>query len=276
MSNQVYSNITDKRVDQTLVLFDHDGTTCLTNENAYDSIKFGLLEAAKQLDLDPAPLEDKWDKFFSSTTGTTELYGCKVTLDIIGNYTTSLEEFARLHFLGRANWYKNMKSYSTYIYDTYYPDAESLIYYCWKTPNIHIGLVTGNPSATIKERLATHLGEIFFKPNNINSFGDEALSREELIKLSIEKATKNIPNFEPKIENNCITNVIYIGDSKADLYAGLSARVKTIWVPSRSLQAAKAAMSDDTMVLLKKLIPDNILITNNLENQEVTDFIAKK
>lgn len=271
MSNQIYGDLSPQI--QTLVLFDHDGTTCLTNENAYSSIQFAIREASKILKLDISVIEASWDQIFHETRGTTEQYTLKVIFNKISTHKNSLEEFSNLCYSARANWYKNMKSYSQYTYDTYYPDAEELIFYCWKTPNIHLGLVTGNPEETMKERLATHLSEIFFTPNSINTYGNEANTREELIKLSIEKAIKTIPGFKPHLNNNIATNIIYIGDSRADLFAGITAQVKTIWIPSRSLQNLKDAISEDSIVLLRKLLPNAIYISNSLESNEVKNYI---
>jgi len=259
---------------QYLVLFDHDGTTCLTNENAYESIKYAVRESCKIMGIDLGDIEQKWDQLFHECRGTTELYFIQVVFNKLANHKQFIQDFANLYYTARANWYKNMKSYNHYTYDTYYPDAENLIFHCWKTPNIHIGLLTGNPEDTMKERLATHLSEIFLIPGAINTFGNEASSREELIKLAIDKAISRIPNFKITQNGNIITNVIYIGDSRADLFAGLAAQVKTIWVPSRTLQNLHDAMSEDSVMVLRKLLPSAILITNNLETPEVKKFIT--
>ena len=258
----------------TLVLFDHDGTTCQTNDNAYDSLKYCIRESAKICKLDVTPIESNWDTFFHETRGTTERYGARVIFNRIGNNSVTFEDFEKIYYQARANWYKNMKSYNEYTYDTYYPDAENLIFHCWKTPNTHIGLVTGNPDQTMKERLASHLQELFFSEPNLNTFGNEANSRQELIKLSIQKAIDSIPNFEPKRDgNDLITNVIYIGDSRADLFAGMLARVKTIWIPSRMLQTVKDCKGEDAIQVISELMPNSIHITNSLEREEVLQFI---
>lgn len=273
MSNQIFGDNSPQI--QTVVLFDHDGTTCLTNENAYSSIQFAVREVAKILNLDISLIESSWDQIFHETRGTTELYFLKVIFNKISTQKNTLEEFSKLYYSARANWYKNMKSYSQYTYDTYYPDAEELIFFCWKTPNIHLGIVTGNPEETMKERLATHLSEIFLTPNSINTYGNEASTREDLIKLAIEKAKNTIPGFKLNINKNIATNVIYIGDSRADLFAGITAEVKTIWIPSRSLQNQKDAISEDSIVLLRKLLPNAIYVTNSLESDNVKEFILK-
>jgi phosphoglycolate phosphatase-like HAD superfamily hydrolase len=268
------SGININQETQYLVLFDHDGTTCLTNDNAYESIKYAVREASKVMDINLGNIEEKWDQLFHECRGTTELYFIKVVFNNIANHKQSLEDFANLYYTARANWYKNMKSYNHYTYDTYYPDAENLIFHCWKTPNIHIGILTGNPEDTMKERLATHLSEIFFSSNTINTFGNEASSREELINLAVAKAESQIPNFKVNKINNVITNVIYIGDSRADLYACIDAHLKNIWVPSRTLQNLHDAMSEDSVMALRKLLPSAILITNNLESPEVKNFLV--
>jgi phosphoglycolate phosphatase-like HAD superfamily hydrolase len=275
MSTQIFGDNPDKKQD-LLVLFDHDGTTCLTNENAYESIQYGIREAAKMLNIDISPIENNWDQFFHETRGTTEQYVLKVVFNKSTTNIHLFDDYANLYYTARANWYKNMKSYRHYTYDTYYPDAESLIFHCWKTPNIHLGLLTGNPIDTMRERLATHLSEIFFSPNSINTFGNEASSREELIRLSIEKAKARIPNFDLHLENNIATNVVYIGDSRADLFSGLTAQVKTVWIPSRMLQITKDSLSEDAIILLRKLLPKAIHITNSLETPETLDFVVNQ
>lgn len=258
-----------------LVLFDHDGTICETNNNAYESIKYGVREAAKLCKIDITLIENNWDSFFHETRGTTEMYVANyVFLRALGGTEKALDEFRRIYYQARSNWYHNMKTYQEYTYDTYYPDAENLIFQCWKDSNVHIGLLTGNPEWTMKERLAKHLQELFFSDGCINTFGNESASRQGLIQLAIEKAQTSIPDFKLiKNSHGIIQNVIYIGDSRADLFAGILARVKTLWIPSRMLQTVKDAKSEDAICVLSDFLPGSILITNNLELPESLNFV---
>jgi phosphoglycolate phosphatase-like HAD superfamily hydrolase len=261
---------------KTLVLFDHDGTICLTNENAYESIKFAAREALSLCGAEVVISDEDWSVVFSETRGTTER---NVVGMLYGRYchgNGSIDFFTETYMQARANWYHNMKSYNNYIYDTYYPDAENFLYYCYHHKDCIVGLLTGNPKETMKARLAAHLQDIFFNNDEaVNVFGDEAGTRAEMIEIALNRAKEKHTDFETiKTELGIMQNVIYVADSRKDFTEGLSSKVRMLWVPARTLQGVEEVRAEDGVQMLLSVLPKNIFhITNNLEHPKTIEFV---
>lgn len=257
-----------------LILVDHDGTLCQTSHTAYDSLKYAMEhairavgEVQKFIDL---------DSIMSRLTGTTEKRLVRELISIFQIDTSKQELFESAFYVGRANWYRNMKTNAEFIFDTYFPDMEFLIQKASRIPSYHFGLVTGNPKPVIEERISPHIKDIFSQNGQLfGSFGEDSISRTQLILQAIQKAKLVFPTFSPTInQNGFATNVVYIGDSQADLSAGLKAKVKTIFVPSRSLQNVKFIKHEECYILLGEIFEDSMLITNDCSSPETFQFIG--
>ncbi len=262
---------------QTLILIDHDGTLCNTNTNAYDSIKYAARTACESIKVDYDKLNIDWDNLMSSLRGTTEK---NLVKHVCYNYEIPIQQsslFEERFYHARANWYSNMKSYNEYVYDSYFPDAESLIHKVHTDPTKAVWVVTGNPKIVVEQRLAPHIRPYLNDKNGEigGAFGDEAISRPELINLAIDRAIKAYPGFHP-IKNGFgfTTNVIYIGDGRYDFFAGLEAKVKTVWIPSRLLQDVKDSLTLDYIRFMKSILPTQIEITNNLASPSTLAFLG--
>ena len=257
-----------------LILIDHDGTLCQTSPTAYDSIKYALEHALRVIQLTPKLID--LDSVMTKLAGTTEKRLIQELVNIYQVTPGKQSLFESSFYSGRTNWYKTMKSHDEFIFDTYYPDMEYLIEKAVNNPNYHLGLVTGNPSPVIDVRLATHIKKHFTQDGHLfGSFGEESISRTQLINLSISKAKATFPGFIPvRDTSGFLTNVFYIGDSKHDFIAGLSAKVKTIYIPSRSLQHVKSIRSEEYVQLLGEVLKDEMIVTNDLASQASLSFIG--
>lgn len=270
---------TQKKDNYILVLIDHDGTLCNTSPSAYESLKFAAQMACESVQININDLQVDWNTIFHQTRGSTErnfirlfCFRHSVPLNQMGNFE---ERF----YLARAVWFKNMKSFKENPYDTYFPDAENLINICSHHPNTTVWLITGNPIQVINERLAKHLRNYFTdkKNNLLGSFGNEALTREELIQIAIQRAMKLLKGFVPlKDSLGFTTNVVYIGDARKDFFSGLNSRVKTVWIPSRSLQEVKDVLAEDYIIFLKQFLKHRIQIVNRIDSEEVLEMILSK
>jgi len=85
--------------------------------------------------------------------------------------------------------------------------------------NVLLGLVTGNVKDIAYNKLKKVGLSDYFK---FGGFGDDALEREDLVKIAITRAL----DFKFKFKNN----VFYIGDAVKDIKSGKKAKVKTIGV----------------------------------------------
>lgn len=271
------SRQTSKPHVETLILIDHDGTLCNTNLNAFDSIKYAARTACESIKVDYDKLNVDWDKLMTELRGTTEK---NLVKHICYNYEIPYIQsglFEERFYLARANWYANMKSYNEYVYDSYFPDAESLIHHAHNDPTKAIWLVTGNPKVVVSERLAPHIRKFFCNEfgDLMGAFGDEAFTRKELIFNAIDRAEKEYPGFRP-VKNGFgfTTNVVYIGDGRHDFFAGLEAKVRTIWIPSRLLQEVKESLSLDYIRFMKNILPTQIEITNDLSSDSTLSFLG--
>ncbi|EKD99808.1 MAG: hypothetical protein ACD_22C00171G0004 [uncultured bacterium] len=68
-------------------------------------------------------------------------------------------------------------------------------------------------------------------------------------------------------------NVVYIGDSRADFFAALNAKVASIWVPSRKLQDVYDVRSQDYVSYIQGLLGNRFYITNDLYSKETLSYI---
>lgn len=257
-----------------LFLIDHDGTLCQTNPFAFESIKYAALDAVKKLGYENKITANEWDDILAETSGTTEKNLARYICNMI---SVPLIDFENFFYDSRANWYQQMKKSQEFIFDTYYPDAELLVEKVAASSNYHLMMVTGNPENVMDVRLSTHLRKHFCNESDhiLGGFGNECFSRQDLIKNAIEDATKHFPDFVPsKNDFGFYDNVYYIGDGYRDFKAGIYAKVKTIWIPSRSLPMVKDKSSEEHIKLLMDVLGNNATITNNLESKEVLNFIG--
>lgn len=258
---------------KTLVLIDHDGTLCQTSPTAYDSLRYALEHAVRTIEATPKFIE--LDSILSRLTGTTEK---RLVQELISIYLVGPEKqqtFEDAFYTGRSNWYKTMKSHNEFVFDTYYPDVESMIQTAFEKGNFIFGLVTGNPSEVIDERLSPHIRH-YFEINGklFGSFGEESISRTELITSAIEKAETSL-GFKPILDNlGFAENIFYIGDSKHDFISGIKAKVKTIYIPSRSLQNVKSIKNEEYIDVISSVLPNEILITNDCNSAEAKTFLG--
>jgi phosphoglycolate phosphatase-like HAD superfamily hydrolase len=260
-----------------LVLVDHDGTLCDTNPIAYESIKYAFRLTVETLKLQ-VNTDIDWDKVFSETRGTTEKSLARYLSYLCGIPFDKTETFEKRFFHLRARWYENMRLEKEYVWDTYFPDAHQLVYKMSKRSEYALWLVTGNPKEVLKERLANSLLEIFSnkKGELMGVFGDRAYTRKELIELALAEAAQTIEGF--KIERDSLgfaKNVFYLADSRSDFFAGIEAKVRTVWVPSRSLQTVIDTKTQDYVRFIKETLGDErMLITNDLYSQEAQRFMG--
>lgn len=154
---------------------------------------------------------------------------------------------------------------------------ESVIDEISKRDNFHLMLVTGNPRAVMEQRISSHMRRHFLNKSTeglCGVFGDEAYSREELLEKAVNMAQNIFPGFKGfKDQRDFYTNVFYIGDSYNDFKAGLLAKMKTIWVPSRSIQVVMDKLGQDHVHILTQFMADYIRVTNNIESAEVKKFL---
>jgi len=259
-----------------LILFDHDGTICKSNENAYDSMMYAAEQAAKNVGIDIKKTEIDWSKVFNETRGTTEKNLVHYLVYFFHIPLEKFSEFERLFYLSREAWYKNMKKYKEFVYDLYYPDAEILIDKLKKEDNHILRIVTGNPSNVLNQRIANFLRATFedSQGNLLGYFGESAYSRVDLLKLAVSSTEKEDSEFEvDHDEDGFIKNVYYIADSRSDLFSALYAKIRMVWVASRTLQEVKDIESEDAVGYILKMHKDRILITNNLEDDDVVKFL---
>lgn len=267
--------VNKKKRQMKLLLVDHDGTLCDTNPLAYDSIRYAFETTLSVLKI---PYVEKVDieKVMADLRGSTEknlarylCYMCAVPFDKTGPFE---EKF----YLFRAKWYESMKSGHEYVWDTYYPDTHQLLHDCMKSGVFKLWIITGNPKIVLQERLANSLKDMFSNGNGIQGvFGDEFYSRQESILEALKRAEKKYGKRISKRDNNGFyENVYYIGDSRNDFFAGIEAKVKTIWVPSRTLQIATETKSTDYVRFITKTLKGEILITNDLYSKEVREFVG--
>jgi len=274
-----YKKLTGKNKNgsnKTIILFDHDGTLCQTNPNSYDSIIYAAKDAAIFFKVPSIYLDVDWDSLFSLTRGTTEL---NLIHEIAKLYTikeADLETFTRAFIKARANWYKATRLTGDTIHDTYHSDSLQVLDLIAQSPKHKSLLVTGNPKDVIEIRLSKHVRKYFTERNNfLGAFGEEAKTREEIIKIAIEKSIEQFTGFSPLYsEDGYIINVIYIGDSSHDMIAGLMSKVQVILIPSRDLAQKIDYIADAYNRFLAKTFEKHLLITNNLTNEDSLKFLG--
>ncbi|HQM15685.1 MAG TPA: HAD hydrolase-like protein [Candidatus Woesebacteria bacterium] len=228
-----------KEKKSVLVLFDHDGTFCQTNHNAYDSIKYAANKAFSLVDMEAPLPEINWDVIFHETKGTTEAYLARVLAFRYLSKIHLFEAFANYFYQARANWYHEQKQMGEFVDDSYYPDIEELLTWLSKNYDCHLGLVTGNPRSVLAERLKISYQKIFRNHSKelMGAFGNEAESRADLLLLALERFQK-YDGFKPqKDSNGYLQNVFYIADSENDFFSGLDAKMQMVWIPDRALSA---------------------------------------
>ena len=267
-----------KSSNQTLILFDHDGTLCQTNPNSYDSIIYAAKDAAIFFKVPSIYLDVDWDSLFALTRGTTEL---NLIHEIAKLYTikeADLDTFTSAFIKARANWYKATRLTGDTIHDTYHSDSLQILDMIHTSEKHKSILVTGNPRDVIEIRLSKHVRKYFASRSGLfGAFGEEAKTRDEIIRIAIEKSIAQFPDFKPVYsDDGYIINVIYIGDSSHDMIAGLMSKVQVILIPSRDLAQKIDYVADSYNRFLAKTFEKHILITNNLTNKDALLFLGLK
>ncbi len=262
---------------KNLFLFDHDGTLCVTNVSAYDSMKDAFRQALSFNGIHNNIEDLDWTKIFSETRGTTEKYFISYVLRFLVPDVTKHSKIAEDYYYLRSQWYVAYDRLGEFTLDTYYPDAQDLLIRLAETKDNTIWLVTGNPRSVVENRMANGFRKFFAdrKGGKLEGvFGEEGYSRKELIEKAVSKAVECIPEFFLKGgDHGFVDNVFYIGDSRSDFFSGLSAKVKTIWIPSRKLQDKIDAESSMEISCIRNLLPSQFIITNRLNSKETLDFI---
>jgi phosphoglycolate phosphatase-like HAD superfamily hydrolase len=260
-----------------LILMDHDGTLCDTSECAYDSIKYAAQAACRKNKIDYELLQKQWDIIVAETAGTTEKNLVKnicIRLDIL---PPKSKKFEQDFYFFRSDWFRFMKKKKEFIYDTYYPDAEHLVQRAYRTQNFYCYLVTGNPKLTATERLTPHMRVYFSEKNGglAGAFGEEGWTRQDLMEVAIKKCSQVHKDFRfARDTNGFYTNVFYIGDTYSEFVSALRAKIKIIWIPSRTLQVLKKTIAQEHVGLLRDAFPRYLRITNNLETEDISRFLG--
>jgi phosphoglycolate phosphatase-like HAD superfamily hydrolase len=258
-----------------LLLVDHDGTLCDTNPLAYDSMKYAFNTVVDILGINLREDID-WDKVFADTRGTTEKNLIRYLSYYCGIHFDKVKQLESKFYHFRAKWYENMRSCNEYIWDTYYPDAHQLVFECAKSNSYELWLLTGNPEVVLEERLSNSIKEIFSKNGKLQGvFGDLFYSREEVIEAALEKAKIEFgENIVDKDSIGFHKNVYYVADSRSDFFAGIEAKVRTVWIPSRSLQDVIEKKDEDYVRFIENTLGDRVLIVNDLFSDEVKKFVG--
>lgn len=260
---------------EKLLLVDHDGTLCDTNPVAYDSIKYAFKTAMDVLKI-PTPNNLDFEKVMADLRGSTEKNLVRYLSYFSAVPFDKTEQFEEKFYYFRAKWYENMRSGHEYVWDTYYPDSHQLVEDCKHSGKYELWVITGNPGIVLQERLSNSMKTIFSKNGKIQGvFGDQFYTRAESICEALKKAETEINNGITKKDSmGFYENVIYIGDSRNDFFAGIEAKVKTVWIPSRSLQVVTETRALDYVRFISEVLGDRILITNDLYSPEARKFVG--
>lgn len=259
-----------------LLMFDHDGTICQTNSNAYDSIIHAAEESISQLQPPINHTIENWEELFKNTEGTTEANLAHHLFAQLGIPNALQAECATKFYLARARWYESMQSMGEYVWDSYYPDALKLIAAAGQDTNVLLHLVSGNPRSTLEKRMPKEIA-LHFQNHDFElqgTFGEEARTRKDLILINIEKAKQDNQFSSKHDAKGFLSNAYYIADSENDLYAGLEAKVRVIWIPSRKLQTVVEQKSKREIRLFETFIGNEFIIVNNLDSDDVQRFLA--
>lgn len=259
-----------------LFLIDHDGTLCDTNPLAYESIKYAFQTTVEVMKLSIINDVD-WEKIFSETRGTTEKHLARYLCYACGIPFNKTKQFEEKFYHFRAKWYENMRTSNEYIWDSYYPDTHQLIYDCKKSGRFELWLLSGNPRIVLKERLSNSISDIF-RDNSGDlkgAFGEEAYSRQKLIAKALEKSERDIDGFRVRRDRlGFARNVFYVADSRNDFFAGIEVKIKTIWIPSRTLQNTVDIRNEDYVRFIMNTLGERVLIVNDLYTDKVFRFIG--
>lgn len=263
--------------NQVLVLIDHDGTLCDTNPSAYESIKYAFDRACENQRV-VINGEVNWDKIMDDLRGTTEKNLVRYLCYSFNIPFEKSETFEQRFYYFREKWYENSRKLGEFIWDTYYPDTHQLLTEYSRFPRYILWLLTGNPDNVIEQRLSNSLRTIFSnkKDKKLQGvFGNESYTRKGMIELACTKAEVNIEGFKVhRDEMGYTTNVVYIADSRHDFFSGIEAKVKMVWVPSRSLQDTIEMRSQDYVKFaISTLGEKRLLIVNDLYTEKVKEFI---
>lgn len=213
-----------------LILFDFDGVCVKPGILTMDSITEVANLVLEYIGHDSIS-EELWQEIFKQTTGTTELALIEHISGIFEFDATTKDIFKEMYLYGREMYISQLsrehdQQYEGAVDETYF-DALCLLEYLSINEENVIWLTSGNPSKVMRQRLLQNPDFIdYFGPRvkegfGLNgAFGEEAMSRSELIKIAIQRAIDQgfVPEYD---ETGKILNIVYIGDAPHDLVAGI-------------------------------------------------------
>ncbi len=257
-----------------IILFDHDETLSFADPVEAASLLYAFHFASRQLKL-PKDSSLDVEMLRLKTKGTTEKFLVDYYCALAAMPPKLIEQFHTYFYFGRSKWYANMLTDGEYIVSNYYSDAVELLDRCVRSIGVRCGLVTGNPEAVAKVKVAPNVLRTFTHKRQIMAaFGDQASTRQELLHKVVEKIQAFWPEFSVELDNlGFAKNVFYIADSEADFFAGLDCHYRVIWVPSRTLSEVKQVAASKPIAYIAQMLKKQTLITNNLLSPSVLKFL---
>lgn len=269
-----YSNLSKVEV---LHLADFDGVCVKPGLITLDSLLWKANEVLKLYKATPLS-EAELNVILKDRTGTTELNFLEGIMDARNIPKEKRSEFTQVYLKAREahlllpNKKIDSKKFGRDLFDTSYPDALHYFRRVRKLPNNEIESVTGNPRGAFRARLKsdTDWKTIFTGDNGEirGAFGDEALSRSELILLAIARAEED--GFVVKRDSEgYTTNVFYYGDAAHDLIAGINSKTRTIFLTrdeEKPFDTLPSVWVRNKLAPYMKLIDENVL-NNSFNNR---------
>lgn len=220
-----------------LFLFDFDGVCVKPGEITLDSLNWKANDVFTMMGFAPLS-DDEWTHVFTEASGTTELNLIQKMCEMRNIPESGRVQFKEMFLLARrihletAHRKHDMK-FGRNLHDLSYSDAVHFIRGLKNEPDTLIHLTTGNPRKSMGARLNLDPDWKTIFQNKGGSlpgaFGDEALSRQELIQLATRRAEESGFKVERDSEGYT-TNVFYCGDTVHDLTAGIKAKTRTIFL----------------------------------------------
>jgi phosphoglycolate phosphatase-like HAD superfamily hydrolase len=258
-----------------LILFDHDKTINDSSPLEYESMLYATNRALSVIGTNLENISINLKEVLDRTAGTTEknlvkslTFECKIPYQ---RYSA----FEKAFYIGRAEWYKENL---VRIKEPYYKDAKALISTLKKDPQNIVGLITGNPKIVFNNRNTGYVLQNFskFGEDIIGAFGEEALTRDELLKLAIKRAETTY-GFKPTYDYlNFATNIWYIADTKKDMYSALYSGIRFIWIPTREIGLAMDLRFCDNIRFLDTYLEDRLTVTHSLDSDEAKSLFLTK